>query len=119
MPTNWNRPSVRLSRASGRSPCSTCTSTLVWLSAAVEKISLFRVGIVVLRGMRVVITPPSVSIPSDNGVVEQQQVLHLAREHARLNRGADRDDFVRVDALVRIAAEQLLDDRLHTRDARG
>ena len=49
-PTSWKRPSVRLSRAIGRSPCSTCTSTLVWLSVAVEKISLFRVGIVVFRG---------------------------------------------------------------------
>ncbi len=61
-------PSVRLSRAIGRSPCSTCTSTLVWLSAAVEKISLLRVGIVVLRWISVVITPPSVSMPSESGV---------------------------------------------------
>ena len=68
MPSRWNRPSVRLSRASGRSPCSTCTSTLVWLSAAVENTSLFRVGIVVFRGISVVITPPSVSMPSDSGV---------------------------------------------------
>jgi len=43
-PTRWKRPSVRLSRAMGRSPCSTCTSTLVWSSAAVEKISLLRSG---------------------------------------------------------------------------
>ena len=28
-PTRWNLPSVRLSRAIGRSPCRTCTSTLV------------------------------------------------------------------------------------------
>src|SRR5206468_4337277 len=27
-----------------RSPCTTCTSTLVWLSSAVVKISLLRVG---------------------------------------------------------------------------
>ena len=59
---------MRLSRAIWRSPCSTCTSTLVWLSVAVEKTSLFRVGIVVLRGISVVITPPSVSMPSDSGV---------------------------------------------------
>ena len=68
MPVRWNLPSGRLSRAIGRSPCSTCTSTLVWLSAAVENVSLFRVGIVVLRGISVVITPPSVSMPSDSGV---------------------------------------------------
>ena len=68
MPTRWNLPSVRLSRACARSPCNTWTSTLVWPSAAVEKTSLFLVGMVVLRASRVVITPPSVSIPSDSGV---------------------------------------------------
>ena len=38
------------------------------MSVAVEKISLFRVGIVVLRSISLVITPPSVSMPSDSGV---------------------------------------------------
>ncbi len=50
--------------------------------------------------------------------VEEQEILHLAAEHAGLNRRADRHDFVRVDALVRFLAEQLLDDRLHARHAR-
>ncbi len=68
MPTRWNLPSVRLSRAIGRSPWSTCTSTDVWLSAAVEKISLLRVGIVVLRSISLVNTPPRVSMPSESGV---------------------------------------------------
>ena len=36
--------------------------------------------------------------------VEQQDVLHFAREDAALDRGADRDDFVRVDALVGLLA---------------
>ncbi len=67
-PTSWKRPSVRLSRAIWRSPCSTCTSTLVWLSVAVEKTSLLRVGIVVLRVISAVMTPPSVSMPSESGV---------------------------------------------------
>ena len=40
IPKSWNLPSVRLSRASGRSPCRTWTSTVVWLSAAVENTSL-------------------------------------------------------------------------------
>ena len=71
MPTRWNLPSVRLSRAIGRSPCSTCTSTLVWPSAAVENTSLFLVGMVVLRGMSVVMTLPSVSIPSESGVTSR------------------------------------------------
>ena len=43
-------------------------STEVWLSAAVENISLLRVGMVVLRSISLVNTPPSVSMPSDSGV---------------------------------------------------
>ena len=44
------------------------------------------------------------------GHVEQQDVLDLALEHAGLQAGADRDDLVRVDALVRLlAAGQRLD----------
>ena len=39
-----------------------------WLSAAVEKTSALRVGIVVLRSISLVNTPPSVSMPSDSGV---------------------------------------------------
>ncbi len=42
--------------------------TAVWLSSAVEKTWLFLVGIVVLRSMSRVNTPPSVSMPSDSGV---------------------------------------------------
>ncbi len=37
--------------------------TAFWLSSAVEKISDFLVGIVVLRSMSRVKTPPSVSMP--------------------------------------------------------
>ena len=44
------------------------------------------------------------------GHVQQQDVLDLALEHAGLQAGADGDDLVRVDALVRLlAAGQLLD----------
>jgi hypothetical protein len=50
--------------------------------------------------------------------VEQQQVLDLAGEHTGLDGRADGDDLVRVDPLVRILAEQLLDDLLDLRDAR-
>src|SRR2546425_10096936 len=53
--------------------------------------------------------------------VEEQDVLHLALEHAGLDRRADRDDLVRVHALVRLlAVEQLAhrpDDRRHPRHA--
>src|SRR3972149_5098467 len=68
IPPRWNFPSVRLSRAMGRSPCSTWTSTDSWLSAAVVKVSVFFVGMVVLRSMSLVITAPRVSMPSDSGV---------------------------------------------------
>src|SRR5437899_3153280 len=45
IPIRWNLPSVRLSRAIGRSPWSTWTSTEVWLSAAVVNTSLHLVGL--------------------------------------------------------------------------
>ena len=49
--------------------------------------------------------------------VEQEHVLDLALEHAGLDGRADGDDLVRVDALVRLLAEQLLDLVLHRRHA--
>ena len=60
MPSRRKRASWRLSEASSRSPCSTDTSTAVWLSSAVEKVSVRRAGIVVLRSITRVLTPPSV-----------------------------------------------------------
>ena len=39
--------------------------------------------------------------------VEQEDVLDLALEHAGLDRGADGDDLVGVDALVRLLAGHL------------
>ena len=49
--------------------------------------------------------------------VEQQQVFDFAAQHARLNRRAYGDDLVRVDALVRLAAEELLDHLLDLRNS--
>ncbi len=68
MPMRSNWPSSLLSAAISRSPWKTRIVTAVWLSSAVEKTWLFLVGIVVLRSMRRVKTPPSVSMPSDSGV---------------------------------------------------
>src|SRR6266516_3506565 len=45
--------------------------------------------------------------------VEQQDVLHLAREHAALDCGADRHDLVRVYALVGLLPKEALHDLLH------
>ena len=42
--------------------------TAVWLSSAVEKVCDALVGIVVFFSMSLVMTPPSVSMPSDSGV---------------------------------------------------
>ena len=68
MPSSMKRPSVLLSAAIGRSPWRTWISTLGWLSAAVVKIWLLRVGMVVLRWMMGVATPPRVSMPRVSGV---------------------------------------------------
>ena len=55
-------------------PCTTLISTAVWLSAAVEKIWLFFVGIVVFLSISLVATPPIVSIDSDNGVTSRRRI---------------------------------------------
>ena len=90
--------------------------TAFWLSSAVEKTWLFFVGMVVLRSISRVKTPPRVSMPSDSGGdVEQQDVLHVALEHTGLDRRADRDDLVGVDRPVGLLAEQ----RLHRFDDLG
>ena len=68
IPVSWKVPSDLLSRVKVRSPWNTWISTESWLSSAVEKISECLVGIALLRLIRVVITPPLVSIPSDKGV---------------------------------------------------
>ena len=57
-------------------------------------------------------------MPSDSGRhVEQQHVLDVALEHAGLDRRADGDDLVRVDALVGLLAEELLHHLLDLRHA--
>mmetsp|Transcript_37172 Transcript_37172/g.84198 ORF Transcript_37172/g.84198 Transcript_37172/m.84198 type:complete len:282 (-) Transcript_37172:657-1502(-) len=48
--------------------------TCVWLSAAVEKVCDFLVGMVVLREISLVMTPPRVSIPRDNGVTSSNRI---------------------------------------------
>src|SRR5205823_14741162 len=53
----------------------------------------------------------------ERGDVEEEDVLDLSLEHAGLERGADGDDLVGVDAFVRLLADQLLDLFLHRRHA--
>mmetsp|Transcript_30208 Transcript_30208/g.81187 ORF Transcript_30208/g.81187 Transcript_30208/m.81187 type:complete len:316 (-) Transcript_30208:664-1611(-) len=74
IPTRSNCPRFLLSAAISRSPCITLMPTWVWLSAAVEKVCDFLVGMVVLRGMSLVITPPSVSMPRESGVTSRRRI---------------------------------------------
>uniref|UniRef100_A0A2M4C6E2 Putative secreted protein n=1 Tax=Anopheles marajoara TaxID=58244 RepID=A0A2M4C6E2_9DIPT len=67
MPVRSNLPSRWLSLVIGRSPSYTWIVTVCWLSEAVEKICDFFVGMTVLRGISLVITPPTVSIPMVSG----------------------------------------------------
>ena len=71
--TSWNLPSVLLNCAISRSPCSTWISTDGCMSSAVVNTSVRRVGMVVLRSMSLVITPPLVSMPSDSGVTSRSR----------------------------------------------
>ena len=105
--------------AISRSPWSTLIVTAGWLSSAVENTCANLVGIVVFFWIILVITPPSVSMPSDSGVTSSSSTsLRVARQHLALDRGADGDRFVRVDVLARLLAEELLDLLLHLRHAR-
>ena len=79
-PSRWKRPSVRLSRAISRSPWRTWTSTEVCPSDAVEKVSDLRAGMVVLRSMSRVITPPRVSTPSESGVTSRSRMSFTSPE---------------------------------------
>ena len=74
MPIRWNRPRLTLSTAIGLSPWSTWISTLVWPSAAVEKTSLLRVGIVVFLSISLWKTLPRVSTPRDRGVTSSSRI---------------------------------------------
>ena len=70
--------------------------------------------------MSLVITPPLVSMPRlQRRDVEQQHVLDVAAQHAGLDRGADGDDLVGVDRLVRLLAGEALDEILHRGHAGG
>ena len=119
MPVSSKRARLRLSAAILRSPWRTWIGTKLWLSTLVVKISLFSVGIVVLRGMSAVKTPPPVSTPSESGVTSRRSTSTFSSlERRALERGARRDDLVRVHALVRLLAEELLHRLLHRRHAR-
>jgi hypothetical protein len=93
--------------------------TADWLSSAVENTCDALVGTVVFFLIILVITPPSVSMPSDNGVTSSSSTsLTVAFQHLALDRSADGDGFVGVHVLARLLAEELLDLVLHLWHAR-
>jgi len=67
IPDSSNLPSRLLSLVMARSPSNTWISTPGWLSEYVVNVCVCLVGMVVLRLMSDVITPPAVSRPSDSG----------------------------------------------------
>ncbi|CDE84219.1 uncharacterized protein BN601_01294 [Coraliomargarita sp. CAG:312] len=73
MPSKRKFPISLLSRAIGRSPCNTRMSTAVWLSEYVENICEAFLGIVVLRSIIGVETPPAVSMESVSGVTSKSK----------------------------------------------
>mmetsp|Transcript_36914 Transcript_36914/g.43127 ORF Transcript_36914/g.43127 Transcript_36914/m.43127 type:complete len:599 (-) Transcript_36914:345-2141(-) len=75
IPLSSNFPSSRLSFVICRSPSNTWISTPGWLSWYVENTWLFFVGICVLRSISFVITPPTVSMPSDSGITSTSTTL--------------------------------------------
>merc|ERR1712039_313934 len=88
MPTRSNVPSILLSAAISRSPWKTLMPTCVWLSAAVEKVWDFLVGMVVFLEMRrVKHTTKSFDTERERRHIQQKNVLHIAFQHACLNRG--------------------------------
>ena len=117
VPTSWNLPSVllncrhlRLALQDGSRPTAGCPRGRERLRLARRD---RRVPLDQLRHHAALRLDPE----RERGDVEQEHVLDVALEHARLDGGADGDDLVRVDALVRLLADQLLDLLLHGRHA--
>mmetsp|Transcript_1144 Transcript_1144/g.3306 ORF Transcript_1144/g.3306 Transcript_1144/m.3306 type:complete len:217 (-) Transcript_1144:1273-1923(-) len=67
-PESSKLPNKRLSLVRARSPSKTLMSTPGWLFSFVVNVRALVAGMVVLRSMSRVITPPAVSMPSDRGV---------------------------------------------------
>ena len=70
---SWNLPRVLLNCDISRSPCRTWISTDGWPSSAVVNTSERWMGMVVLRSMRRVMTPPLVSMPRESGVTSRRR----------------------------------------------
>ena len=90
------------------------------MSAAVEKTSLLRVGIVVLASIRLgEDAAQSFDTQRQRGDVQQEHVLHFARQYAALYGRADGYHLVRIHVLGRRLAEEVLYDLLDGRNTGG
>ena len=69
-----NLPSWWLSLVIGLSPSNTWMVTVFWLSAAVEKIWDFLVGMTVFLEINLVMTPPTVSIHMVSGLTSRSTI---------------------------------------------
>mmetsp|Transcript_25358 Transcript_25358/g.59171 ORF Transcript_25358/g.59171 Transcript_25358/m.59171 type:complete len:434 (+) Transcript_25358:700-2001(+) len=78
MPPSSNLPSRWQSLVIVRSPSKTWIITAGWLSWYVEKTCDFFVGMTVLRGMSLVMTPPTVSMPSVSGVTSSSRMSFVS-----------------------------------------
>ena len=88
--------------------------TAGWLSAAVENIWLFLVGMVVFFSISLRHDAAQGLDPQgERRHVQEQDVLHVAGQDPALNGGADGDHFIGVDTLVGFLAEDLLHLLLH------
>merc|ERR1719422_2804486 len=77
--TSWMAVLISMDPATGAadgtsSPSYTWMVTVFWLSAAVEKIWLFLVGMTVFLGTSLVMTPPTVSIPRVRGLTSRRTI---------------------------------------------
>ena len=78
------------------------------------------VGMVVLRSIRRVNTPPSgFDAQGQRRYVQKQNVLYFAAKYAALDSSADSNAFIGVDALERILAGNVLNSFLYCGDTGG
>ena len=80
IPDSSNLPNKLLSLVIARSPSKTWIKTPGWLSAYVVNVCVCFVGMLVLRLIKAVMTPPAVSIPNDNGATSNNNKSLTASE---------------------------------------
>ncbi len=104
----------------GRSPCCTWTSTEVWLSGGGgEDLALARGNGRVPGNQHGGHASQSLDAQRKGSDVQEQDVLDLSSQDAGLDGRSHAHDLVRIDALVRLLAEEVSDDLVHSGYPRG